>query len=73
MNIKILVFQKEDDICRFIYQLEHSLDMYVAVCVNYYGMIGLLNRCDAKQISNDINIYDYCKDMYKEDLIGQAV
>jgi hypothetical protein len=68
MTINILVFQKEGDICRFIYQLEHSLDMHVVACVNYYGMIDLLNRCDAKQISNDINIYDYRRDMYREEL-----
>jgi hypothetical protein len=41
--------------------------------MNYYGMIDLLNRCDAKQISNDINIYDYRRDMYREELVGQAV
>ena len=60
MTINIIAYQQdEDNTYRFIYQLEGSLDMHVASCMNYNGISDLLRYSQATKVYNSINLYDY--------------
>lgn len=59
--MNILAYQTEDGVCRFIYTVS-GLFRVVSV-ENYSGMQSFLSHSGATKLSNEIDIYQYCKDL----------
>jgi len=57
----IIAYQLEDDTCRFIYTVSGTFRT-VSV-MNYGGMASFLSHSGATKISNEIDIYQYVKDI----------
>ena len=58
----IVAYQIEEGTCRFIYYLP-SGNLEVVSVENYGGMLQFLKYSQAEKISNDINIYQYAKNL----------
>lgn len=62
--MNILAYQVEDGTCRFIYSVSGSFR--VVSVENHSGMQSFLSHYGNTKINNDIDIYQYCKDMQEE-------
>ena len=67
-NLTIKAYQYDSGTVRFIYQVQGSLDLHVASCEDYTNMVQLMRAGKAIKLSNDVDIYDYRRELYKAEL-----
>ncbi len=63
--MKIIAYQYDDGVYRFIYQKENSEHYNVASAENMLGFRDFIIYSGAELLDNSVNIYGYAKDLVK--------